>query len=375
MDISLHSFILVVGLIVITFIVWDGIKRVRDSRNNQLDNNIDILGDETSESTAEYSSADYDELEIADDLLQSDFLSRVVDEKLANDQIDDSALVDIHVAPDEKKPLRVAKPQQVSVSKAEPKVDGVQAPVNPLQEIEPLLEGQQAVPVLMEPVELGSEVAPNPPKQHELHLPEFVQQTLQDEPITASAGEPDFDPLFSDVQTPAVCEDHAAGEPTASTIAPQVVGEKLAERAAAQEIIVINVLKDDEPLLKGKDLLQVFKACDMRHGEMDIFHRFEQANAQGKIQFSVVNALQPGNFDLDIMDVMSTPGISLFMSLPGPQNPMEAFDAMSEVALVFARNFNASLYDESHSALTPQTLEHYRNRVREFTRKHISINK
>jgi len=375
MDISLHSFILVVGLVVITFIVWDGIKRVRDSRNNQLDNNIDILGDETSESTVEYSSADYDELEIADDLLQSDFLSRVVDEKLANDQIDDSALVDIHVAPDEKKPLRVAKPQQVAVSKAEPKVDGAQTPVDPLQEIESLLEDQQAVPVLMEPVELGSEVAPNPPKQHELHLPEFVQQTLQDEPITASAGEPDFDPLFSDAQTPAVGEDHAAGEQSASTITPQVVGEKLAERAAAQEIIVINVLKDDEPLLKGEDLLQVFKACDMRHGEMDIFHRFEQANAQGKIQFSVVNALQPGIFDLDIMDVMSTPGISLFMSLPGPQNPMEAFDAMSEVALVFARNFNASLYDESHSALTPQTLEHYRNRVREFTRKHISINK
>mgnify|MGYP000249854282 FL=1 len=375
MDISLHSFILVVGLVVITFIVWDGIKRVRDSRNNQLDNNIDILDAETSEPAAEYSSADYDELEIADDLLQSDFLSKVVDEKLANDLVDDSALVEIHVAADEKKPQRVAKPQEVPPSKAEPKVDVTQAPVKPLEEIEPLLEDQGAVPVLMEPVELGSEVAPNPPKQHELHLPEFVQQALQDEPITASAGEPDFDPLFSDPLDLVESEGLSAGGQSASAVAPQVVGEKLAQRAAAQEVIVINVLKDDEPLLKGEDLLQVFKACDMRHGEMDIFHRFEQANAQGKIQFSVVNALQPGIFDLDTMEEMSTPGISLFMSLPGPQNPMEAFDAMSEVALVFARNFNASLYDESHSALTPQTLEHYRNRVREFTRKHISINK
>jgi len=375
MDISLHSFILVVGLVVITFIVWDGIKRVRDSRNNQLDNNIDILDAEPSESTAQYSSADYDELEIADDLLQSDFLSKVVDEKLANDHLDDSALVDIHVAVDEKKPLRDAHPQEASSSKAEPKVDVIQAPIKPLEEIEPLLEDQQAVPVLMEPVELGSEVAPNPPKQHELHLPEFVQQTLQDEPITANAGEPDFDPLFSDPLGSLESEGPSGKEQSACAVAPQVVGEKLAQRAAAQEVIVINVLKDDEPLLKGDDLLQVFKACDMRHGEMDIFHRFEQANAQGKIQFSVVNALQPGIFDLDIMGEMSTPGISLFMSLPGPQNPMEAFDAMSEVALVFARNFNASLYDESHSALTPQTLEHYRNRVREFTRKHISINK
>ncbi len=382
MDISLHSFILAVGLVVITFIVWDGIKRVRESRTNQLLDNIDILDTDGADSSQEYSSADYDDLEIADDLLQSDFIAKLSDEKLMADELDDSVLVDIRVPMDEKKiePMVKVSPskrvpesvQEQTLKRAQKCVPEPTPEVKERElEIESLLDDQQVVPVLMEPVELGGEVGPNPPKQQELHLPEFVQIALKEEPITASVSEPDLDPLFAQIKESAEGEEESA--PKQKDAAAHPVGEKLAERAVAQEIIVINILKEKEPLLKGQDIFQVFKACDMRFGEMDIFHRFEQANAQGKIQFSVVNALKPGSFNMKTMDEMETSGISLFMSLPGPNNPMEAFDAMSEVALVFARNFNASLYDDSHSDLTPQTLEHYRNRVREFTRKHMPI--
>ncbi|MEY8248588.1 MAG: cell division protein ZipA [Bermanella sp.] len=355
MDISLHSFILVVGVVVITFIVWDGIKRLRDSRSNQLDNHLDILGDELAEPAAEHSSADYEELEIADDLLANDFLGRQGDETLAAETFSTEPFAAEALAADTLVAENIVpEPQAERAAQAEP-----------------LLDDTQAVPVLMEPVELGGEVDPNPPQQHELQLPKFVQQTLQDEPINAHAHEPSPDSLLSDSKP--VTKN--AGPAKVEASSRPLVGEKLAERAAAQEIIVINVFKDAEPRLLGEGLLSVFKACDLRHGEMGIFHRFERANAQGKIQFSVVNALQPGAFNLDTMGAMSTPGISLFMSLPGPQKPMEAFDAMSEVAQVIARNFTASLYDESHSDLTPQTLEHYRNRVREFTRKHIPLDK
>ncbi len=238
----------------------------------------------------------------------------------------------------------------------------------------PLTELTAAVPVLMEPVELGREVDPNPPLQQELHLPEFVTQALKEEAIIAEKIEPDFDSFsiddvdeFNDDQ---ILTDSKVLAKNEKTVMP--VGEKLSERAAAQEIFVINVLKEGGPLLKGAELHHIFKVCDMRHGEMDIFHRFEESNGQGKIQFSVVDALKPGTFDLSTIDTMETKGISMFMSLPGPEDAMGAFDAMAEVALVFARNFGANLYDESHSDLTPQTLEHYRNRIREYSRKHFS---
>lgn len=182
------------------------------------------------------------------------------------------------------------------------------------------------------------------------------------------------DPLMDFVNTSAT--PHSSSQMSDADMLPtEPVGERLADRPPAQEVLVINVLKEDDQPLMGAALKHIFNVCDMRHGEMGIYHRFEQANAQGKIQFSVANGVEPGTFDPKTMDQSSTPGISFFMSLPGPVNPMEAFDAMVEVAHVFARNFNAEIHDESHSDLTPQTIEHCRQRIRDFTRKHLSTSK
>lgn len=240
--------------------------------------------------------------------------------------------------------LLSAQPQTIQKQAAKPKRD---------------LNSDEPVPMLMDPIELGDEVEPDAPQQQELHLPEFVQQTLSDEAVIKQPEE--------EIRAE---KDALLDEYIDDVVSPQEeVGERLSERPPAEEIFVIHVLKNSEPWLQGLDLEHIFKACDMRFGEMNIFHRFEEPNAQGKIQFSVVNAVEPGTFDPNNMEAISTPGISLFMSLPGPEKPMAAFDAMSEVALVFARNFSAQLQDESHSVLTPQTLEHYRQRIRDYTRR------
>ena len=228
-------------------------------------------------------------------------------------------------------------------------------------------EKSTPVPMLMEPVELGDTIDPHPPEQKELTLPdqpqaevsEAVETENQFESFSALDGDEEFsktiDPLLDTVPE--------------EMLASEQVGERLKDRPMPQEVLVINVLKDEGDPLSGHDLAQIFKVCDLRHGEMDIFHRFEQANAKGKIQFSVANGVEPGTFDPATIDESTTTGISFFMSLPGPEHPMEAFDAMVEVAHVFARNFNAELHDESHSDLTPQTIEHCRHRIREFCRK------
>ena len=375
MDISLHSFIFVVGLVVISFIVWDGIKRVREARANRLDDNS-TFGTESAEPLARASgAASYDELEIADDLLQGSFVGEET-EQLHSSPDGEVPFTGIHANPEDKIsvknaqsevpldkiiPVILQEPEYSNTAFTPDKPQSMNKMVNQAEVGSSLINDQEAVPVLMEPVELGGQVESNPPKQHELVLPDYIQQTLQEKPV--SDTETEIDPLFVDDR--AITQDiQLPSEP---------VGELLSQRAAAQEIIVINVQKESAPLLNGADLYNVFKACDLRHGEMSAFHRFEKANAQGKIQFSVVNTLKPGVFDLNNMENLVTPGISLFMSLPGPENPMEAFEAMSEMAQVFARNFDASLYDDSHSDLTPQTLQHYRHRIREYSRKYIPV--
>jgi cell division protein ZipA len=440
MDINLHSFILVLGLIVILFIVIDGIKKVREARSNHFDEDVldgDLLASE--DPSIYHEEGSFCELEIADDLVNrsfvddesdnreqvhlsdpvdntadshSDALDREVDSeehfqsldgKMETDSIDDplyssdmnsdsdtleSFSVDSGLVEEVEEPIlapqgkakvqpRKIHSDQPSKSEVESRRNEIQAAQTPEMHHAPLENIPETVPVLMEPVELGGEVDPNPPLQQEMVLPEFVQQTLQDEPIIATKTEPGLESLSIDDVGGYTKELDAsqASDVQSNTYETKKrlpVGERLEERPPAEEIFVINVLKENGPLLSGAELHHIFNACDMRHGEMDIFHRFEKENAQGKIQFSVVNALKPGTFDLNSIDEMETKGISMFMSLPGPEDPMAAFDAMAEVGLVFARNFSASLYDESHSDLTPQTLEHYRNRIREYSRKQFS---
>ena len=384
MDISLHSFIFVVGLVVISFIVWDGIKRVREARANRLDDDFEFTPDDAASLTRATNSVapSYEELEITDDLLPDTIKDEDYGEAMGNSESEEAPLEGLHadledkIAPSLNDSVLRAHHDEVAAPDADkhkstqftyerpaekPAKRVTREKVSPPT---PSISDQESVPVLMEPVELGEQMESNPPKQHELILPEYIQQTLQEKPMSSLVDDVEVDPLFTESQP----------KPAIPNVPAEPVGELLSERPAAEEIIVINVLKESAPLLNGLDLFNVFKACDMRHGEMSAFHRFEKAHAQGKIQFSVVNTLKPGIFDINNMESLQTPGISLFMSLPGPENPMEAFDAMSEMAQVFARNFNASVYDESHSDLTPQTLEHYRHRIREFSRKYIPVN-
>jgi cell division protein ZipA len=116
-------------------------------------------------------------------------------------------------------------------------------------------------------------------------------------------------------------------------------------------------------------LVDVAAACGLRHGKMDIFHRHQEDNGQGKVQFSMVSSVNPGSFDLDKVDDQWTPGVTFFMSLPGPTNNIQAFDYMYEMAKVIAKNMNGEVRDEQHSVMTTQTAEHIRQEILDYERK------
>lgn len=145
-----------------------------------------------------------------------------------------------------------------------------------------------------------------------------------------------------------------------------------ANRPDAQEVIVINVLAREGKDFQGKALKQLFEACGLLFGDMDIYHRHEETDTHSPVQFSVANAVEPGTFRPEDMLTMSTPGISFFMSVPGPSNAMQAFDFMLETAQCVVRNMGGELKDERRSVMTGQTIEHCRQRIREYERKRRS---
>jgi cell division protein ZipA len=137
------------------------------------------------------------------------------------------------------------------------------------------------------------------------------------------------------------------------------------------EIIALNVLAKNPEGFAGEDLLHILLACDCRFGDMNIFHRYESENAKGEIQFSIVNIVEPGVFKLDDIANFSTPGVSFFLRLPGPRDPMEAFNCMVETAQCLVRNLNGELKDERRSSVTHQTLEHTRERIVDFLKRQL----
>ena len=138
------------------------------------------------------------------------------------------------------------------------------------------------------------------------------------------------------------------------------------------EVLLLHVVARDEGSLAGVDILEVLLAYEMRFGEMNFFHRHEQAAGRGNIVFSVANMRQPGVFDIDAMVEFSTTGLIFFLNLPGPEDMMAAFDLMVETAQGVAENLDGELLDETRSVTTKQTLEHLRQRIRDLERRMLT---
>jgi cell division protein ZipA len=145
-----------------------------------------------------------------------------------------------------------------------------------------------------------------------------------------------------------------------------------ANRPPAKEVIVINVLARTGEEFQGPALQRLLEACGLLYGDMDIYHRHETTDTKSPVQFSVASAVEPGTFRPAEIATLSTPGISFFMSLPGPGNALQAFNFMYETAQAVVRNLGGELKDERRSVMTSQTAEHCRQRIREFERKQRS---
>lgn len=174
------------------------------------------------------------------------------------------------------------------------------------------------------------------------------------------------------VVTTEVEEDTARRKPVQKESDQPLAG---ANRPEAREVVVINVLAKSGENFSGEKLKDLFEACGLQHGDLDIYHRHEQTDTHSPVQFSVASAVEPGTFRPEDMPKLSTPGISFFMSMPGPSNSLQAFEFMLETAQCVVRNLGGELKDERRSVMTPQTIEHCRQRIREYERKNRSRGK
>lgn len=148
----------------------------------------------------------------------------------------------------------------------------------------------------------------------------------------------------------------------------EAVVEPVYDKAAAEpsEVVVLNVMAKSGRLFAGDDLLHVLITSGMKFGDMNIFHRRLGGDSKGPVIFSIANILNPGTFDLNRMHEFTTVGVSLFLAMPTSIKNLEAFEQMLGVAQQICSSLDGDLRDDNRNLMTAQTIEHYRQRIRDF---------
>jgi cell division protein ZipA len=125
----------------------------------------------------------------------------------------------------------------------------------------------------------------------------------------------------------------------------------------------------DNHRISGVDLLDAALKSGMVFGDRDIFYRVMDESEE--ILFSMANLEKPGSFDKNAWNTMETKGVTMFMTLPGPMNALDAWNAMLATSRRIAELLHADLLDEKQIVFTRQREGQIREELREYERSNL----
>ena len=136
-------------------------------------------------------------------------------------------------------------------------------------------------------------------------------------------------------------------------------------------IVVLHVMSEDGEPMPGPRVQSALARAGLRFGQMGVYHHYG-VDHHGDVSapvFSVARAIEPGTFVEHDEASYATPGVTLFMSLPGVQDGAVILELMFAAAQSLARDLNAKVLDDQRSSLSAQVLNHLRDRVNDFSRR------
>ena len=152
---------------------------------------------------------------------------------------------------------------------------------------------------------------------------------------------------------------------------PEPSAQRVGHREAAphDRIISLYVVAQDGYTLHGPELVVAAEKAGLVHGDLGIFHRLVDSKPELGPICSMANMVRPGVFDLAQMDSFSTPGVVLFLTLPGPLSALDAWDTMLPAAQRFSDLLGAQLLDDQRTPLGRQRIAALRDELRAYDRK------
>lgn len=124
-----------------------------------------------------------------------------------------------------------------------------------------------------------------------------------------------------------------------------------AKKQVEQKIIAILIAEREGTAILGPKLHKALQQQGLTFGERQIYHRLEM----GQPLFSVAGLLKPGQLDPAEAATFATPGLTMFMVLPGPAKPLFALRDLLDTAKSLAKSLNAELFDNKRQPFTAQS--------------------
>lgn len=150
----------------------------------------------------------------------------------------------------------------------------------------------------------------------------------------------------------------------APTVAPVPAAPSVPEK-----VIGLYIAEHEGTNILGPKIHAALKDRGLRYGARRIYHRFEGEHPV----FSVASLVKPGTLDPAEAEGFATPGLSVFLQLPGPVRPVAAFQDMLDTARGLARALNAELYDsEQRAPLSPERERALHEQVEEWARRYTA---
>lgn len=155
-----------------------------------------------------------------------------------------------------------------------------------------------------------------------------------------------------------------AGEDLSISTTDDVASATNSRNAPEDLIVVLNVMAHQGQAFHGAAIINATHDAGLVFGEMQIFHYMYN----GAPLFSLANALNPGSFDISAIEDAATPGLTLFLRLPGPIDGLAAFDRMYNITTRLATTLGGEVCDSRRVILTAQALEKQREEIAEHQR-------
>jgi cell division protein ZipA len=136
-----------------------------------------------------------------------------------------------------------------------------------------------------------------------------------------------------------------------------------------EKLVVLYLVAPARQVFAGDEVGAALEAAGLQYGEMHIYHRYPNGSDGGTPVFGVANLVEPGTLEVEALAATGTPGLTLFLQLPGPLRPLQAFDLFAGCAQQIADGLGGELRDQNRSTLSRQTLEHMRDDIQQYERR------